>query len=202
MGSQCTGGNQQQTSSDEETVSEAPKLEKKSTTGGLLASKSRLIIILDAENTAKSLEYVRSKCRESNVYVALQSAKYNYFNTSNKGGKSSINKHGVENRLLSVRRGSKKLMNAVAGPPGSPQTLTGGAGAQNFFDSYLNMGKFTLDWIKSNSNSAAGGLSSTSFDLSAFAPIGLAGEIGEPGHSDPYYMSKSTLFIDGRVRLD
>ena len=163
-------------------------MEKKSTTGGLAASKSRLIIILDAENTAKSLEYVRSKCRESNVYVALQSAKYNYLNTNNKGGKSSIIKHGVENRLLSVRRGSKKLMNAVAGPPGSPQTLTG-AGVQSFFDSYLNMGKFTLDWIKSNSNSAAGGLSSTSFDLSAFAPIGLAGEI-DPAHSDPYYMSK------------
>lgn len=193
VGSQCTGGNQPQTSSDEETVSEAPKIEKKSTTGGLAASKSRLIIILDAENTAKSLEYVRSKCREPNVYVALQSAKYNYFNTNNKGGKSSINKHGVENRLLSVRRGSKKLMNAVAGPPGSPQTLTG-AGVQSFFDSYLNMGKFTLDWIKSNSNSAAGGLSSTSFDLSAFAPIGLAGEI-DPAHSDPYYMSKCNHYL-------
>ena len=33
--------------------------------------------------------------------------------------------------------------------PGSPQTITG-----SFFDTYLNIGKFTLDWIKSNCNAA------------------------------------------------
>ena len=33
--------------------------------------------------------------------------------------------------------------------PGSPQTISG-----SFFDSYLNIGKFTLDWIKSNCNAA------------------------------------------------
>lgn len=32
--------------------------------------------------------------------------------------------------------------------PGSPQTMS-----ESFFDSYLNIGKFTLDWIKSNCNS-------------------------------------------------
>lgn len=33
--------------------------------------------------------------------------------------------------------------------PGSPQTISG-----SFFDTYLNIGKFTLDWIKSNCNAA------------------------------------------------
>lgn len=180
---QCTGGNQPQTSSDEETVvSEAPKIATAPNT------KSRLIIILDAENTSKSLEYVRNKCREANVYVALQTAKYNYLGAA-KTGKSTMSKQGVENRLLS-KRGSKKFM---SGPPGSPQTFTGTS--QSFFDSYLNMGKFTLDWIKSNSNAAAGGgLSSNSYDAGAMAGIGLAGEI-DPAHSDPYYISKNLLMV-------
>lgn len=176
------------------------------------SSKSRLIILLDAENTSKSLEYVRSKCRDANVYIALQTAKYNYLGGSKGDDKSSsISKHrgssaGVENRVLSGggKRGSGKKLNAASGPPGSPQTVFTGT-SQSFFDSYLNMGKFTLDWIKSNSSTAAGaGLNAAaaaaaavaagSFDAGALAGIGLVSDF-DPAHSDPYFMSTFQLLL-------
>lgn len=95
-------------------------------------------------------------------------------------------KQGVENRLLrGSRKGSKKLM-AASGPPGSPQTLTGTS--QNFFDSYLNMGKFTLDWIKTNCSGTGAGLGSASYDVGALAGIGVINEM-DANHSETYFLS-------------
>jgi hypothetical protein len=123
----------------------------------LLANNSRLIIVLDAENTAKSLQYVKTKLRESNVYVALQTVKYNF--NSNPSGqvkktKSSTSKivSGIENKLIlgqKLSSASSKQKKSTLMGPGSPQTIS-----HSFFDSYLNIGKFTLDWIKSNCNAA------------------------------------------------
>lgn len=125
--------------SDINQPTEQPKESKKKQT-----VNSRLIIILDSEHTTKSLDYIKSKCIESNVYIALQTAKYNY--NQNK------NRKLIENKLNSL---SDKLINSSSkqtigltvstGPPQTAQTL-----AFNMFDSYLNIGKFTLDWIKSN----------------------------------------------------
>lgn len=106
-----------------------------------LHKNSRLILILDAENTNKSLHYVKTKLNEPNVYVALQTVKYNYnfhkFNLS-KSAKNS------ETKLILKNRKKIKTMS-----PGSPQSIPG-----SYFDSYLNIGKFTLDWIKSNCSAA------------------------------------------------
>jgi len=72
------------------------------------SNNSRLIIILDAENTAKSLQYVKSKLRESNVYVALQTVKYNFNNGQFKNAKStSATKGGIENKLILGQKSSK-----------------------------------------------------------------------------------------------
>jgi hypothetical protein len=71
-------------------------------------NNSRLIIILDAENTAKSLQYVKSKLRESNVYVALQTVKYNFNNGQFKNAKTtSATKGGIENKLILGQKSSK-----------------------------------------------------------------------------------------------
>jgi hypothetical protein len=114
---------------------------------------SRLIIMLDAENTSKSLQYVKSKLSDANVYVALQSVKYNANSLNNKSEKG-----GIVNRVLINDKSSNNLNSIsnkaqtntiVTMAPGSPQTFS-----SSFFDSYLNIGKFTLDWIKSNSNSS------------------------------------------------
>lgn len=90
------------------------------------AQHSRLIIMLDSEHIAKSLEYVKSKCVESNVYIALQTAKYNY---------------------NSQKNGRKTLESKNKSPPSSPQQQPQ---QQQSCELYLNFGKFTLDWIKSN----------------------------------------------------
>jgi len=94
---------------------------------------SRLIIMLDSEHTAKSLEYINSKCIESNVYIALQTAKYNY------------NNNQKNRKLIDTKPNSKQTLAVSPTNNVLPQTLT-----VNMFDSYLNIGKFTLDWIKSN----------------------------------------------------
>ncbi len=71
-------------------------------------NNSRLIIILDAENTAKSLQYVKTKLRESNVYVALQTVKYNFNNGQFKNAKTtSGTKSGIENKLILSQKSSK-----------------------------------------------------------------------------------------------
>ena len=110
-------------------------------TNSRMNKNSRLILILDAENTNKSLHYIKTKLNEPNVYVALQTVKYNYnfhkFNLS-KNAKNSETKLILKNR--------KKIKTMA---PGSPQFISG-----SYFDSYLNIGKFTLDWIKSNCNAA------------------------------------------------
>ncbi|CAF0816190.1 unnamed protein product [Brachionus calyciflorus] len=103
------------------------------------SKKSRLILVLDAENTTKSLQFVKSKINDPNVYVALQTVKYNY--NSSKFAKNS--KCSETKLILNEKKHKIKTM-----APGSPQVIS-----ENFFDSYLNIGKFTLDWIKSNCNS-------------------------------------------------
>lgn len=102
---------------------------------------SRLILILDAENTNKSLHYIKTKLNEPNVYVALQTVKYNY-----NFHKLSISKRDKSSDTKLILKESKKLKTMA---PGSPQVIPG-----SYFDSYLNIGKFTLDWIKSNCNIA------------------------------------------------
>ena len=113
---------------------------------------SRLIIILDAENTSKSLNYIKTKLNEPNLYVALQTVKYNLNNSSGQCGLSKTNtskSKGFENKLVLGDKTFKSSVKQSLMGPGSPQTISG-----NFFDSYLNFGKFTLDWIKSNCNSS------------------------------------------------
>jgi hypothetical protein len=113
---------------------------------------SRLIIILDAENTSKSLNYIKTKLNEQNLYIALQTVKYNLNNSSGQCGlvKSTTTKSkGIENKLILGDKTFKSNAKQSLMGPGSPQTISG-----NFFDSYLNFGKFTLDWIKSNCNSS------------------------------------------------
>lgn len=115
-------------SADEETGSDEPIQQNSSK---IVKSSSRLIIMLDSENTAKSLEYIKQKLVQNNVYVALQTAKYNYNSTQMK--------HGATKKKMdkNVRGGDKEVM-----APGSPQAIA--------TDTYLNFGKFTLDWLKSN----------------------------------------------------
>ncbi len=123
---------------DESSANEAPTaVAAHATTLSPARPASRLIIILDSEHTAKSLDYVRTKLVEANVYVALQSCKYNY---TIKTGKAAGKQGGVLTESSGV--GSVGIMG-----PGSPQvnlnTYAGG-------EAYLNFGKFTLDWLKSN----------------------------------------------------
>jgi hypothetical protein len=117
-----------------------------------------LIIFLDAENTSKSIEYIKSKVVGSNIYIALQTVKYNY-NGGNQiankrnSARKQIVRDNAENKLIST--GTKKRTNkslGVHGPPGSPQTFN-----TTFYDTYLNIGKFTLDWIRTNSNALLAG---------------------------------------------
>ena len=68
-------------------------------------NNSRLIIVLDAENTSKSLQYVKTKLRESNVYVALQTVKYN--SNQFKNSKPTAIKDGIENKLILGQKSSK-----------------------------------------------------------------------------------------------
>jgi hypothetical protein len=60
--------------------------------------------------------------------------------------RKQIVRDNAENKLISSgkKRGGG---GGVHGPPGSPQTLN-----TAFYDTYLNIGKFTLDWIRTNSN--------------------------------------------------
>ena len=106
-------------------------------------ANSRLIIILDSEHTSKSLDYIKSKCIESNVYIALQTAKYNY--NQNKNRKLIENKINTLSDKLINSNSKQTIGLTLPAVPLPPQTL-----AVNLSDSYLNIGKFTLDWIKSN----------------------------------------------------
>lgn len=129
----------------------------------IIKSNSRLIIVLDSENTAKSLEYIKTKLIESNIYVALQTAKYNY----NTNVKRDNGKGGKENE----KAGSDN--NQVIMGPGSPQGIVP---SQTSTDSFANFGKFTLDWLKSNyCNSISSNES--------------LGDIGEINYSENFYSS-------------
>ncbi len=122
-----------------------------------------MIILLDAENTSKSIEYIKSKVVNSNIYIALQTVKYNY-NGGNQMANSSNNKRNstrkqivrdnAENKLISSGNKKRSIANnnKTLGPPGSPQILN-----TTFYDTYLNIGKFTLDWIRTNSNALLAG---------------------------------------------
>ena len=99
---------------------------------------TRLIIVLDSEHIAKPLEYIRTKLAESNVFVALQTAKYNCGQAQLTSGKSA---RSADAKSKLGERGQEG--------PGSPQTFVEGV------DNYLSFGKFTLDWIKSNQFNAS-----------------------------------------------
>lgn len=124
-------------------------------------NNSRLIIILDSENTSKSLQYVNSKLNESNIYVALQTVKYNYNNSSNNGAAAADSGSDSEKTKepAGVVAKSERRESTKPAPPVSiiSQTISSQAAAatntDNLIESYLNIGKFTLDWIKSNCNS-------------------------------------------------
>ena len=128
-----------------------PGADQTSSNAAASSNNSRLIILLDAENTSKSIDYVKSKLLASNTYIALQTVKYN-FNSSmakkNIGNRKQIVRDNAENKLIvSGTKKRTKTLGLVSGPPGSPQTLN-----PTFYDTYLNIGKFTLDWIRSNAN--------------------------------------------------
>ena len=91
--------------------------------------------MLDSEHVGKSLEYIKSKCIEPNVYIALQTAKYNY--NSQKNGRKTI-----DNKINITDNGDKNKS-----PPNSP---TQQQPTLPSYETNFNFGKFTLDWIKSN----------------------------------------------------
>lgn len=140
-------------------------------TTNITDNHSRLIILLDAENTSKSLEYIKSKLLGSNIYIALQTVKYSSSQQAQQGMTGTkttrlssgiggtingtatsrkIVRDQAENKLIGGgNTASRRRRTLLGGPPGSPQTLN----TTTFYDTYLNIGKFTLDWIRSNSNS-------------------------------------------------
>lgn len=118
-------------SAEDESTSETPAPEL--TQSSQSRPTSRLVIVLDSEHTSKALDYVRSKLVEANVFVALQSCKYNYAMSGN-----GVTDSGKINQ---VQEGSLGVMG-----PGSPQANLSNSATE----AYLNFGKFTLDWLKSN----------------------------------------------------
>lgn len=159
-----SGGSDEEVKMNGQELKQQPdELKKKKSTKSTKKAKknynSRLIIIIDAENTSKSLNYVKTKLNEPNLYVALQTVKYNLNNAGQQqpGLIKNSKSRGFDNKLAlmggdkAFKTSTKQAPTLMMGPPGSPQTLYSGG---NLFDSYLNFGKFTLDWIKTNCTAA------------------------------------------------
>ena len=134
-------------------------------------NKARLIIIIDSENTAKALDYVKSKLVESNVYVALQTAKYNFNNNNN-------NNNNNPTAEVPTSTDIKEKTEAHANDKASSKTTS-------VVDPYLNIGKFTLDWLKSN-------------NCNFYNPVDA---IDDVNYSDHYYYTNKNEFDEEREHL-